>query len=193
MEHPLVVSYLETLRQQAVPLRPLRREELVEEIRAHIDASLPESPSEVDIRTVLDRLGTPEEIIAAELDVAGENRIPDVRHEPLRRWDLVGLSLLLLGGAVVPPVGYVVGSLIVGTSRRWTPATRVLLVGLPCLAALLVVAGMARDGQWYSPLDLISDPRGTAGGFVNLGLLALPYTAVQVVVLAGARLLERRR
>ncbi|MGW4109342.1 HAAS signaling domain-containing protein [Actinosynnema sp. NPDC004786] len=190
MEHPLISSYLETLRQRAVSLPPSRRAELVEEIGSWISTSLPESPSEANIRTVLDRLGTPEEIVDT---ATGEGSARGVGVEPLRRWDLVGLSLLLLGGVAVPPVGYVVGSVIVGASRRWSPTARVLLVWLPCVVALPVVAGMVRDGQWYAPVDLVADPRGAVGDFVNLGLLALPYTSVQLVTLVAIRLLAGRR
>ncbi|WP_433260635.1 HAAS signaling domain-containing protein [Actinosynnema sp. CS-041913] len=181
--HPLVTSYLDRLRRQAAALPETRREELVEEIRSHLEVSLLLPASESQIRDMLDRLGTPEEIVDAELDDPRVSTARQAEREPLRRRDVAGLVLLLLGGGLLPPVGYLVGTALVGTSRSWSAPVRALLVGLPCVIALAQVVGFVRDERWYSPADLVSDPRGLLGDFLGIGLLALPYTAAQVALL----------
>ncbi|MEV0677139.1 hypothetical protein AB0I60_11505 [Actinosynnema sp. NPDC050436] len=197
--HPLVTAYVDALLRAAAPLPRPRREELADEIRSHVDAVLPPDAGEARVREVLDRLGTPEEIVDAEFDAEtpgprGEppRREPPVR-EPLRRRDVVGLLLVLVGGFAVPPVGYLVGAALVGTSRRWPVVVRVLLVGLPCVAAVVVVAGMVRDGHWYLLSDLVTDPRGAARDFLGIGVWALPFTALQAAALLVAHQLPLPR
>jgi uncharacterized membrane protein len=179
-----------------------RREDLVEEISSHIQVSSSEQPSEAEIRNVLDRLGTPEDIVDAELDdpqsppalqtpaVAPTLREATVR-EPLSTGDVAGLVLLLLGGALLFPVGYLVGTALVGTSRRWSVLARVLLVGLPCVVALMVTVILVGSSLWYSPADLVDDPLGTLRGWLDLGLAAVPYTVVQVAALTAVWFLSR--
>jgi len=194
VEHPVVVSYLEALQLRALSLPSTRREELLLEIRSHIAATLSGTASEAQVRQLLDRLGSPEEIMDAEYDDAqtttGVGRAATPPIEPLRWRDVTGLTLLLLGGAALPPVGYLAGGVLVGLSRRWPPAARVLLVALPAVIALMAVVDMIQDGQWYAPADLLSAPRTTAGAFLDFGLDVLPYTAAQVLALIVVWLLR---
>lgn len=207
VEHPLVTEYLSALRRQAASLPESRRTELIEEIGAHIEGSLPEIPSEAQIRNILDRLGTPEEIVDAELDDPQALSEPSAQpgspmgpwtasgatqRAPLATGDIVGLTLLLLGGAVALPVGYLIGTALVGASRRWSVLARVVLVALPCVVALVATALLAVEGMWDSPADLVSDPFETLQGWLDLGLVALPYTAVQVGALIAVWFLYRR-
>jgi hypothetical protein len=64
---PLVEDYLRHLEAVASGLPEYRREELLAEIRAHLDEALRQVPAgdETAVRSVLDRLGSPEEIAAA--------------------------------------------------------------------------------------------------------------------------------
>ncbi|CCH27501.1 hypothetical protein ABZ816_41785 [Actinosynnema sp. NPDC047251] len=181
--HPLVLAYLDALRREAAPLPRSRREELAGEIQSHIEVVLPPEPTEAEVRNVLERLGTPEEIVDAELD--GEP--PRSRREPLTRGDVVGLLLVLLGGFAVPPIGYLVGTALLGASRRWSAPVRVLLVGLPCVAVLVLVAQLVRNGQWYVFTDLLTSPRLAFGEYGAMGVVALPYTAAQTAALVVAR------
>ncbi|MEV6714847.1 hypothetical protein AB0M48_22760 [Lentzea sp. NPDC051208] len=190
VEHPLVTNYMSALLHDASVLSEARRAELAEEIRSHIEISLPENASEIEIRNLLDRLGEPSEIVAAELDDRPSGS--QVASAPLKRSDLAGLALLLLGGALLPPVGYLVGTGLIGLSRRWSVPVRVLLTGLPCAGGLMWVFGFVSAGQWYSLTDLTTDPRGAVGDFVSLGLLALPYTSLQVAALLAIRYITTR-
>lgn len=189
VEHPWIASYLEELRSRAASLPSTRREELLLEIRSHIAATLPQGASEAQVRQMLDRLGSPAEIVAAESDDVPPEPVADRAVARLRWPDVTGLALLLLGGAVLPPVGYLVGGALVGLSRRWSAVARVLLVALPAVVALMVMVDMIRNGQWYTPGELMSDPRGTVGAFLDFGLDVLPYTAAQVVALIAVRFL----
>jgi hypothetical protein len=67
---PLVEGYLRHLEAVASALPAYRREELLTEIRAHLAEALRPVPpgDEAAVRSVLDRLGSPEEIVAAAAD-----------------------------------------------------------------------------------------------------------------------------
>ncbi len=69
LDHPLVADYLRRLDEAAASLSAGRRGELVEEIRAHVGEALAAiGDDEPSVRGVLDRLGRPEDIVAAERD-----------------------------------------------------------------------------------------------------------------------------
>ncbi len=73
-DHPLVADYLRRLDEAAAGLPAGRRGELVEEIRGHVaDALLAAGDDEPAVRGVLDRLGSPEEIVAAEREDPAAN------------------------------------------------------------------------------------------------------------------------
>ncbi len=76
----LVSDYLGRLERAAQPLpADRRRGELIAEVHEHIESALAEAGSrdEVTARNVLERLGAPEEIVAAETGSGGE---PAGRH-----------------------------------------------------------------------------------------------------------------
>ena len=62
---PLVDDYLGRLEQAARPLPRRQRDELVAEIRAHLDAGLEQTATEAEVRNLLDDLGEPADIVAA--------------------------------------------------------------------------------------------------------------------------------
>ncbi|GAA0256310.1 hypothetical protein GCM10010492_66530 [Saccharothrix mutabilis subsp. mutabilis] len=188
--HPLVAAYLDRLARRAAKLGPVRRDELLQEIRAHLDASTSTDPSEAEVEDVLHRLGAPEEIVDAELvDVPSAAKPPWRRaFSSLRPPDLIGLGLLLLGGLLLPPVGYLLGAAMVGLSRRWTPTARLVLAALPAVAVAGVVIVLLARGDWYTPADLFSEPRQTLVGLRRLAADVLPFTALQVLALLAVRL-----
>lgn len=65
---PLVRDYVGRLEAAAADLPAGRRAELATEVRDHIEAALADAggADEVTVRNILDRLGSPEEIVAAE-------------------------------------------------------------------------------------------------------------------------------
>ena len=143
----LVEDYLARLRSAAQRLAPDRREELVEGITEHLQAARAAGAAadEAAVRTLLDRLGEPEEIVAA----ASEDGAPTVAYGPAYgSWSAseagavpaapgtgheVAALVLLTVGSFIPLVGWLVGVVLLWTSTRWRVWEKVL--------ATLVVPG----------------------------------------------------
>jgi hypothetical protein len=157
----LVEDYLAQLRAEALVLPDDRRDELVEEITAHIAEARQSDGSPMAVRNILDRLGDPADIVRAAADTppgspawsgapgsgAGHPvaaaALPG-RPGPL---ELAAVLFLLLGGIVIPVLGWFVGVVLLWLSPRWTAKDKLLgtLVwpGGLLAPALLVVAGAA--------------------------------------------------
>jgi uncharacterized membrane protein len=120
----LVDQYLTRLADELADVPRTRREELVEEISEHIAAARAELPDDsvADVRSLLDRIGDPA-VIAEE---ARERRV----SEPLRGQSAAAVAtlvLLLVGGIVIPFVGWIVGVVLLWVSSLWS--TREKLIG----------------------------------------------------------------
>jgi hypothetical protein len=120
--HPLVEDYLARLRSAAGRLTPDRRDDLIAEIEAHLAESIPSDATEAQVRTAIDRLGEPEQIVAAE---AEDEPAPSARSTtgPLE-WVTIGA--LMIGGLILPLVGWVVGVVMLWMSRAWTVRDKVI-------------------------------------------------------------------
>ena len=137
-----VERYLHELDEELQDLPPNRRRELLDEIREHIGSALEESPSreEAEVRNVLERLGEP-----AEIAEEARQRFGIRRAEPGLR-EALALVLLLIGGVVVPVLGWIAGAILLITSRVWTSQEKLigilLLPGglLPAVALALLPA-----------------------------------------------------
>ena len=102
----LVAAYLKQLSRAARQLPRSRRNELVDEIAAHIaEARAGAAP----LRDVIDMLGEPEEIVAA----AGGQ--PASRAGAM---EIIAVVLLLIGGFLFL-IGWVVGLVLLWASPRW--------------------------------------------------------------------------
>ena len=113
----LIADYLDRVRAAAAGLDPARREELIQDLREHIDAARAElSPeTEAGVRTILDRLGDPA-VIAAEASVgeaplaSSAPRPPAAPAKSRKGW----LTLLIVAVALfflVPVTMCVIGAL----------------------------------------------------------------------------------
>ena len=130
---PLVTRYLRELERALRDLPSPRRREIVDEIREHIDeaagsASAP--PTEADVRTILDRVGDPESIAAEARERFGVSRAEAGPRETF------AIALLLIGGVVLPAIGWLVGAVLLWTSRVWNARDK--LIG-----TLLLPGGLA--------------------------------------------------
>lgn len=135
--HPLIERYLRDLRHALRDMPRSQRDELVTEIASHIEQTLPSEASEAEVLTALERLGDPEQIAGAERERLGI-------EQPGSGWlEWLTIPLLLLGGILIPVVGWVIGLVFLWLSRAWTVKEKVmatLLVPGGLLPALILVA-----------------------------------------------------
>jgi uncharacterized membrane protein len=137
----IVDDYLRRLNAALKDLPRDRRQELVDEIREHIDVGRSElgSETEAEIRSLLDRIGDPADIAADSTERLG---IQPVR---VGLMEVAAVVLLPIGGIVVPFIGWVVGVILLWASKAWTLRDKLigtLLVpgGLLLPAYLLLIA-----------------------------------------------------
>jgi len=147
--------YLRELTAAARILPRERRRELIEDVRSHIEVTLTESGREDTeaVRAVLDALGEPGEIVAAAVpDDAGTVRL----SRGITALEITAI-LLLLFGAAVAGVGWLVGVLLLWASPRWTRGDKLLgTLVLPggVLLPIVLAAGLA-SGSPIAPLALL--------------------------------------
>lgn len=136
----LIAAYLARLDRAAEQIPAARRAELVDEIRAHIDSARSAGgvDDEAGIRTVLDRLGDPEEIAAVAREDEGPPPaaaampfMPGRRRSPVL--EIAAFAMLTLG-SFLPVLGWLIGVVLLWSSRRWR-------LGEKLLATLVVPGG----------------------------------------------------
>jgi hypothetical protein len=190
----MVEGYLKELDHQLRGLPSNRRRELLDELREHIDrarAAL-ESETEAGIRTVLERLGDP-----AEIASEARERFGVQPTKPGTPW----LEMIALVFLVVPFVGWLVGVVLVWTSRLWTTRDKLIgtLGGISWALALLgslalSVQGAAPVGSAV-PVEVGSPPVGsvpeqpTGPGAAAVIAFALPLVvSIATAIYLGIRL-----
>jgi len=174
--HPLASEYLERLRRAGRRLPPARLRELVTEIEGHLSEAIDPNASDAQALTVLDKLGEPEAIIAAET--------PDPDELPARRGTKEWVAIILvLGGGFLIGIGWFVGLVLLWNSRAWS--TREKWIGT------LVVPGGLATGVLIGRVLLSSPTKHFCYGIVggaqrctsSLGpRIASPALAVAVLV-----------
>ena len=147
-DHPLVRDYLDRLARAARTL-PDGGTELVHDITGHLHEALPADAREAEVRTVLDRLGSPDELVVA----AGVGRSALPQADPGRGRGRATLALVLLVAAellfvvwfVAIPM-WVVGLVLLAVSGVWTGREKLLGLlalgtGLPVVLVTVATAG----------------------------------------------------
>lgn len=154
----LVRDYIGRLETLASRLPADRRAELIDEVEEHIEFALAEAghADEATVRNVLDRLGPPSEIVAAEGDVepsALDARSPKTSASRPISTENRALLLLSLGAFVLPFVGPVLGLWVASGSTRWSLAQKrtaamivAVLLALP--VATIIPAILSRELVW---------------------------------------------
>jgi HAAS len=112
----LTASYLRRLERELRGVPRGRRAEILEEVAAHLAEARAEAADEAELRTLIDHLGDPAEI-------AAEARGP----VPRRGAAEIGALAMLSVGSLLPVLGWLVGAVLLWSSRVWT--TRDKLVG----------------------------------------------------------------
>jgi hypothetical protein len=155
----LVSEYLGRLEEAARPLPAERRGELISEVQDHIESALAEAGArdEVTARNVLERLGDPEEIVAAETGGAG-GRAPTPSVVVVERtgWGLTEMAAILfltVGAVFLPVVGPLIGVALAWMSAAWTTRQKwvatlivVILLIVPVVLVLGVGGGAGASG-----------------------------------------------
>ena len=178
----IVDDYLHRLDKAATALPPERRSELLTEIRAHIDEDLRAAgvTNEVAVRNVLERLGSPDEIVSAAADVPVTAVNPTDRPVLRNRLAVAGLIALALGPFVMGMVqlpGIVLvlaGLILVSGSPAWSARDkRVGLLLLPLIPPTLLLI-------WSVITALMGEPPTEVEGvpvvlLMGWSLLGAPY------------------
>jgi len=182
--------YLARLSKAARRLPRGRRRELVTEIEQHIREAVSETPveSEAELLTLLDRVGAPDEIVAA---ASGPPNV--TRSTTMETWAII---LLLIGGFVWGG-GWIAGVILLWSSSLWTTrdkliGTFVVPGGLASAFFLLFFASGGSQDCHRAPVSLSpgsgghTHPAGQmicTGGASTLGTIGL--IALFAVVLIG--------
>jgi uncharacterized membrane protein len=209
-QHPEVRAYLERLDRAAAHLPAGRRGELGDEIAGHLAQALPDGPTAADVAQALDRLGPPEEIVAAEeagqppAGAVSSPAVPAGRPARGTGHEAVAVGMLTVGAVVLPVVGWLVGVLLLWTSRLWTTREKVLgtvLVPGGPATALLTMGAFAvvtaescttvRVGDAVEPATTCTGGVGVPGWLLLLGLLLAAAAPVAVGVVLYRRARER--
>ncbi len=111
----LVDDYLSRLRVALQDVPRDRRQELVDEIREHIEAARSEldPENEAAMRSLLDRIGDPADIAAEARERFGIYLVQVGLKE------VAAVVLLPIGGVVLPFLGWVVGVILLWVSKAW--------------------------------------------------------------------------
>jgi hypothetical protein len=167
----IVDGYLRRLDDELRPLPSRRRQEIAEDIRAHIAearTALAEE-SDADVLNILDRLGEPAEIAAEARERSGVDEPGDAGPQ-----ELLALLLLGVGNIALPLLSWIAGVLLLWRSRCWSDEVKrrgaaLGLIGVT-LAWLPVVPVLAEVVSGVVPLGV------TVFMAVHLGR-RLPYPA----------------
>lgn len=143
----LVRDYLGRLEAAVWRIAVDRRAELVGEVREHIATALAEAGrrDELIVRNILERLGPPEEIVAAEGELGAAAPAwaatpptgPNAARAPWGAVEIAALLMLTVGAVLVPFVGPSLGLVFVWLSARWTQRQK--LVATAIVLTLLVL------------------------------------------------------
>ncbi|MEV0443174.1 hypothetical protein AB0I84_27700 [Streptomyces spectabilis] len=182
LDHALVRAYLTEVERATTALPAARREELLADLREHIEVSLAEADTRDDatVSGILDQLGSPAAIAAsalAEAPATSEAPEPDRLRTRLTILVLAASGpLMLIAGPLAMVAAVAAGVYLLSGSTRWTARQKLkgaaLTLSLPALLLVGLVAGADRLG----PTELL--------------LLLLLNV---VLPLLGARLLWRTR
>jgi uncharacterized membrane protein len=186
----LIQDYLDRLKKAGRTLPPDQRAEMVAEIRAHISVTLAQSEDqgEATVRTILDRLGTPEDI-AAEAGI-GLRPTGEATGRRVAAFELVTIVLLLIGGIVLPALGWIIGAVLLWASACWTLrdkliGTLVVPGGLTLAVWLLLFAGSTTVCSSNGPCETSGITPGTGIPLFLVAVLCPIGSAIYLLRRAG--------
>lgn len=190
--HPLVEDYLAALRHEATRLDAADAHELLADIEAHLNESVPPDASEAEARNALDRLGRPAELV----DEAVGGRPPAMADAPsgsgsgwpeaLAIFALIAAEVLAIIFPVAIPL-WILGIVCLAIAKRWSPDLKLrgfvfLGLGMPLAWLLTLLAAVpskqcqytqeaVQAGQEPSPIS--TQCQQLYPSWVGYGVLAL--------------------
>ncbi len=204
--HPLVADYLTRLRLEAARLPAPDARELLGDIDEHLRAAAGDGcETEADVRNLLDRLGSPEEVVTAAMPALPRQDPP--RAEGGNRKEVAAVLLFLgaeflaltIVGILFAVVAWIVAAILMGGSPRWTRREKragflVLGTGTPLAfaAALASTLTFRTRGPVCVPTaaGACSDAATTAGRLVPILLAMVVIACLGAQVLTAIRLLR---
>ncbi len=181
----IVSDYLRRLEAAASGLPADRRHELIEEITTHIAEARSASPHQItDVRTILDQLGAPEEIVRAADPIGAAASSRSAMPDRLGWMEILTVVLLLVGGIVLPVIGWVVGVVLLWSSPRWGSRDKLLgtLIwpgGL--LASVVVLAVLAGAALFTTQVCYLSSTGNVCSGPSLSPWLSIPLAVIAIV------------
>lgn len=122
-EHPLVTRYLKDLERALRDVPAGRRTEILDDIKEHIaDAAADrgEWMTESELRSLLDQVGHPEMIAEDARERLG------IRRRRGGAMEGIAIGSLLIGGLIVPLLGWVLGVVLLWASGVWNTRDKIL-------------------------------------------------------------------
>jgi hypothetical protein len=185
---PAALAYMKHLHRAARPLPRETRQELLSDIEAHLQEAIEPEMSEAEVLSTLERLGSPEEIVAAHSSGAVDS---SSNAKGVHEW--AAIFLLLFGGFALG-IGWLIGLILLWSSRAWTTVDKLIgtLIIPGGLASVVLVAFLA-----VSPETCRSAPgrptRCTGGPSTSHQILQIALVAIFVLApIATAIYLARR-
>src|SRR5664279_4022049 len=134
-----VEDYLGALDRALRDLPRDRRKEMMRDIREHIESGLAGDWSTAAVEKVIAALGSPEDIAAAAYA-----ELPP-RKQNMSTRDIVTIILLLVGGLVLPVIGWIIGLVLLWTSNTWGVRDKIIGTVLVPVGMLfpLLMGGLA--------------------------------------------------
>lgn len=180
---PLIRDYLQRVRTAGRQLPRDSREELVGQLEEHLRDAAPSGSSRADVQAALDQLGDPEEIVAEESRRLG---IAPARAGAREWW---AIPLLLVGGVILPVIGWLIGAYLLWTSRVWSFRDKLLgTLALPggwfVVVVLLLTESSTQNCSGTSTVTHCTSSGTSAGAWVLLAAaVVLPLITAVVLTL----------
>lgn len=144
-----VIAYLDAVRGALAGVEPARVEALLSDVRAHIAEAAADQRAEggpLDIDAILVALGEPETIAAS---VERTTVVPAAARPPFldtRGGAVLTVITLMIGGFVIPFLGWIAGLVMLWMSRGWR--TRDKVIGTVVPPAALTIVGILGLGAF---------------------------------------------
>lgn len=177
-QHPLVTDYLTRLRASAFHHLPESdARDLMGQVQQQFDEATRGAAGEAEVQALVDRLGTPEALVAAAAPPpAPESSPPGQPTREIRTVMLLLSAEVLALSVLLLPIGiivWLVGMVMLALCRRWNTrqlatAWMVLASGFPLAMLALAAAGLA-SGRSISWLPWV------------LAMVGIGFGALQVV------------